>query len=260
MRNSLGLLVKGLRDEKGLTQEELAEKSNLSLRAIQRIEAGETTKPQQYNLRRLAAALEIDVYVLQEACRDEIASDAAQTPPHSLGNNETVTQILRDSTEATAPARTKRNLIQKVIAGIVIASFLMFAVYAFILNPWIHSSTAKPAVVKPVLISGKVLCANSEPVVNIWFDVFKGSDVNKGISGYADLRPSYSNGSEMAFEYVLQGDAYNLHVGCGGSKQHWKGVYITEIGSGPVHDHKFHYFICHDVPPTIDYGSCELQY
>jgi hypothetical protein len=103
-----------------------------------------------------------------------------------------------------------------------------------------------------------VLCANNEPVVAIWADTFKSSTVDKGISGYADLRTPNSNGSEVAFVYVLKGDAYNLHVGCGGSIQHWKGVYTTELGTGPVHDHNAHFFICH--PLAIDYGACDLKY
>ena len=49
--------IKDLRKRRGLSQEELAEKSGLSLRTIQRIENGETD-PRGDSLRRLAAALE----------------------------------------------------------------------------------------------------------------------------------------------------------------------------------------------------------
>ncbi len=129
---------------------------------------------------------------------------------------------------------------------------LAVGAYAFIINPWISNN------VKPVIISGKVLCADNEPVEGIWVDTFDGNTVDKGISGYADLRPPDSNQPEVEFAYVLKGDAYNLHVGCGGSKQHWKGIYITEAGTGPVHDHNYHFFICHDMAP--DYGSCDLKY
>ncbi len=151
-----------------------------------------------------------------------------------------------------APLPNKRKIIRNVALSLLIAVLLAVGAYAFIINPWISNN------VKPVIISGKVLCADNEPVEGIWVDTFDGNTVDKGISGYADLRPPDSNQPEVEFAYVLKGDAYNLHVGCGGSKQHWKGIYITEAGTGPVHDHNYHFFICHDMAP--DYGSCDLKY
>lgn len=52
------------RQQRNLTQEELAEKSGLSVRTIQRIEAG--TSPKGYTLKVLAKALEIDPGELTE--------------------------------------------------------------------------------------------------------------------------------------------------------------------------------------------------
>ncbi|WDF46155.1 helix-turn-helix domain-containing protein [Chryseobacterium sp. KACC 21268] len=49
--------LKKIREEKNLTQEELAEKSGISVRTIQRIEAG--TEPKGYTLRTLALTLDI---------------------------------------------------------------------------------------------------------------------------------------------------------------------------------------------------------
>lgn len=49
--------LKKIREEKNLTQEELAEKSGISVRTIQRIEAG--TEPKGYTLKTLASTLEI---------------------------------------------------------------------------------------------------------------------------------------------------------------------------------------------------------
>lgn len=51
-------IVQHLRDQKNLTQTELAEKSGLSLRTIQRIEAGNI--PKGFTLKALANAFEID--------------------------------------------------------------------------------------------------------------------------------------------------------------------------------------------------------
>lgn len=50
-------LLKKIREEKNITQEELAEKSGISVRTIQRIEAG--TEPKGYTLKTLALTLEI---------------------------------------------------------------------------------------------------------------------------------------------------------------------------------------------------------
>ncbi len=49
--------LKKLREEKNLTQEELAEKSGISVRTIQRIEAG--TEPKGFTLRTLASSLDV---------------------------------------------------------------------------------------------------------------------------------------------------------------------------------------------------------
>ena len=56
--NELASRVKNLRIRKGYSQEELAEKSGLSLRTIQRIENGET-EPRGDSLQRLAVAFEV---------------------------------------------------------------------------------------------------------------------------------------------------------------------------------------------------------
>lgn len=57
MKNTeLAKKIKELRSRKGMSQEELAEKSQLSLRTVQRIEGGET-EPRGDTLQRLASAL-----------------------------------------------------------------------------------------------------------------------------------------------------------------------------------------------------------
>jgi transcriptional regulator with XRE-family HTH domain len=57
--------VKSLRIGAGMSQEELAERSGLSLRTIQRIENGET-HPRGHSLRRLCQALGVTMEALQE--------------------------------------------------------------------------------------------------------------------------------------------------------------------------------------------------
>lgn len=56
--------LKAVREQKNLTQEELSEKSKISVRTIQRIEAG--TEPKGHTLRALAKALEIEETSLQD--------------------------------------------------------------------------------------------------------------------------------------------------------------------------------------------------
>lgn len=57
----LGRKIAELRKAKGLTQEELVQKCNLSVRTLQRIESGEVT-PRSYTLRIIFAALEYNIY------------------------------------------------------------------------------------------------------------------------------------------------------------------------------------------------------
>jgi transcriptional regulator with XRE-family HTH domain len=73
--STLGALIRELRLSKGWSQEYLVEKSNLSTRTIQRIEAEETERPNAATLRCLATAFAIDVDVLKEACRNKRAAD-----------------------------------------------------------------------------------------------------------------------------------------------------------------------------------------
>jgi transcriptional regulator with XRE-family HTH domain len=57
----LGKKIAELRKAKGLTQEELVQKCNLSVRTLQRIEAGEVT-PRSYTVRIIFAALDFNIY------------------------------------------------------------------------------------------------------------------------------------------------------------------------------------------------------
>ncbi|MDY8136975.1 helix-turn-helix transcriptional regulator [Aquimarina sp. 2201CG5-10] len=56
----LGQKISELRKSKGLTQEELVEQCNISVRTIQRIEAGEVT-PRSYTIKTILSALDYDL-------------------------------------------------------------------------------------------------------------------------------------------------------------------------------------------------------
>jgi transcriptional regulator with XRE-family HTH domain len=59
----LGKKISELRKAKGLTQEELVEKCNISVRTIQRIETGEVT-PRSYTVKTILAALDYDLDII----------------------------------------------------------------------------------------------------------------------------------------------------------------------------------------------------
>jgi len=59
----IGQEIKKLRLDRGMTQEELAERTNLSTRTIQRIENGEVD-PRAYTLQTIASTLEIEFEML----------------------------------------------------------------------------------------------------------------------------------------------------------------------------------------------------
>ncbi|MCK4662417.1 MAG: helix-turn-helix domain-containing protein [Bacteroidales bacterium] len=65
-----GQLIKELRLKKGITQEELAEKTELSVRTIQRIENGEVD-PRSFTLQAIASALDVDFGVLNNSTEFE---------------------------------------------------------------------------------------------------------------------------------------------------------------------------------------------
>ena len=65
-----GKLIKELRIKKGMTQEELADKTEVSARTIQRIENGEVD-PRAYTLQMIAKALDVDFSTFVENESDE---------------------------------------------------------------------------------------------------------------------------------------------------------------------------------------------
>ena len=65
-----GKLIKELRIKKGMTQEELADQTELSARTIQRIENGEVD-PRAYTLQMIAKALDVDFSIFTKSESDE---------------------------------------------------------------------------------------------------------------------------------------------------------------------------------------------
>ena len=79
-----GKLIKDLRIKKGMTQEELAEKTEVSSRTIQRIENGEVD-PRAYTLQMIAKALEVDFEMFIEQESEEMDEIQKVTNNNWLG-------------------------------------------------------------------------------------------------------------------------------------------------------------------------------
>lgn len=76
--------LKNIRESQNLTQEELSEKSGISVRTIQRIEAGQ--EPKGYTLRVLAQTLEISEKELQNTSSE---TEISQSIVHQPNNEKT---------------------------------------------------------------------------------------------------------------------------------------------------------------------------
>jgi transcriptional regulator with XRE-family HTH domain len=80
---SIGELVRRYRRQAGLTQEELGERAELSVRAVRNLEHGRVRRPRRGTIRRLTSALMLDAE--QEAC---LLSAARGVPPFSEPNRD----------------------------------------------------------------------------------------------------------------------------------------------------------------------------
>jgi transcriptional regulator with XRE-family HTH domain len=106
----LGVLLRRLRISRGLTQEQLADRSGLSVRAISAMERGRTAKPYQRSVQLLAEALALpdpEHAILMEALVSARGSDMAPTAPaagtdvHDVTAGARPTQLPADIFEFT---------------------------------------------------------------------------------------------------------------------------------------------------------------
>src|SRR5262245_1915025 len=87
---TFGELLRRHRDAAGFTQEELAERTGLSVMAISMLERGERRRPQAYTVQKLAEALGLspaDRTRFETAARRAAGAEAHSapgTPPHNL--------------------------------------------------------------------------------------------------------------------------------------------------------------------------------
>ena len=104
----LGKKISELRKAKGLTQEDLVEKCNISVRTIQRIESGEVT-PRIYTVKTILSALDYDISSIREE-------------DNGAGNSIIdwfLKFLILDSELTRSPDYVKRQLMIAVIAGLI---------------------------------------------------------------------------------------------------------------------------------------------
>ncbi|MPS72706.1 MAG: helix-turn-helix domain-containing protein [Chryseobacterium sp.] len=86
--------LKKIREKQNLTQEELAEKSGLSVRTIQRIEAG--TEPKGYTLKTLASSLDVpesDLLTPDDPIEESVAEISIVEQPISAIEHEPIENL-----------------------------------------------------------------------------------------------------------------------------------------------------------------------
>src|SRR5262249_15070002 len=114
MTDDAPLLIQKLRLQRGWSQEQLAAVAGLSVRAIQRIERGET--PRAESLKALAAVLEVDFCALGEA---------HMTPTSPLTDGPSATPgVSADEALAFARVRKLKGFYFHVCQYVVIIGFL----------------------------------------------------------------------------------------------------------------------------------------
>ena len=108
------------RRKKGLTQEDLADRANLTVRTIQRIESGDTV-PRPFTVKAIAAALEIRFEELTEVKADAKTEAATEAETKTKAEALPTKSASHDSEEA-------RNFLQ----------LLCLSCFSYIIIPFVH--------------------------------------------------------------------------------------------------------------------------
>jgi len=173
--------LKKIRETKNLTQEELAEKSGISVRTIQRIEAG--TTPKGYTLKTLAESLEVSENDLltSETIKEEIVIDEvifAIEENNSLSNSGLIKII---------------NLSSLPFAWLPVANFLLPLLIMFF-------TKEKSPIVKQI-ISLQIFLAIISPIIFMLIALLKLGSVSVMITMIALV---------LANVYIILKNAYEI--------------------------------------------------
>lgn len=145
---SAPLTIHNLRTKLLLTKSELAEKSGLSIRTIQNIEAGRKSRVQEKTLHLLADALEVDI---------SIFIDTADDNGRNLNTASNHTHYLR-------------NRLIIIAASIVVLSTATTALWAWSTSNATWTVEDHQLVVKDVILGTKLWDTGIEPIVNFCID------------------------------------------------------------------------------------------
>lgn len=183
--------LKKIREKRNLTQEELAEKSGISVRTIQRIEAG--TTPKGYTLKTLAESLDVSENDLlaSETIREEIVIDEVidtTEENHSLFNSGLIKII---------------NLSSLPFAWLPIANFLLPLLIMFF-------TKERSQIVKQI-ISLQIFLAIISPIIFMLIALLKLGSVSVMITMivlvltnvYIILRNAYEIDKKQSLRYKL---------------------------------------------------------
>lgn len=183
--------LKKIREKRNLTQEELAEKSGISVRTIQRIEAG--TTPKGYTLKTLAESLDVSEKDLlaSETIKEEIVIDEVidtTEENHSLFNSGLIKII---------------NLSSLPFAWLPIANFLLPLLIMFF-------TKEKSPIVKQI-ISLQIFLAIISPIIFMLIALLKLGSVSAMITMivlvltnvYIILRNAYEIDKKQGLRYKL---------------------------------------------------------
>ncbi len=122
-QTKIGTFLKALRKEKGLTQEQLAEKLNVSNRSISRWETGNTL-PDISTLVELSDFYEVDI---REIIDGERKSESM--------NEETRETLVKVAEYAEEDKKAQRYKMRKIIGGILMAFGAFLAISALAIFP-----------------------------------------------------------------------------------------------------------------------------
>ncbi len=183
--------LKKIREKRNLTQEELAEKSGISVRTIQRIEAG--TTPKGYTLKTLAESLDVSENDLltSKTIKEEIVIDEVidtTEKNHSLFNSGLIKII---------------NLSSLPFAWLPIANFLLPLLIMFF-------TKEKSPIVKQI-ISLQIFLAIISPIIFMLIALLKLGSVSVMITMivlvltnvYIILRNAYEIDKKKSLRYKL---------------------------------------------------------
>ncbi|MFB8106775.1 hypothetical protein ACFC3O_28815 [Streptomyces sp. NPDC056007] len=120
-------------------------------------------------------------------------------------------------------------------------------------HPGSTPSKPTPSPTGPLTVGGKLSCSSGAPVTGVWMEAS-----TKKNSRWATAT---TEGGVTTYQATLpQGEAYILHIGCGGTKKSWGPV--TPTGRGvhtPWVTGTHNSFSCYDLQGDNGFGKCDIQ-